>query len=111
MVHSLETEFMLGYFYYDWQRNQKPFEALTSENAVTGECDLTERNPTQLSCSSVEGNFLPTLGVSPVLGRNFLPEEDIPNGPKVALITYGLIWSDRVNTAKSVGCFVVVAAF
>ena len=31
LVHSLETEFMLGYFYYDWQRNQKPFEALTSE--------------------------------------------------------------------------------
>ena len=31
MVHSLATEFMLGYFYYDWQRDQKPFEALTSE--------------------------------------------------------------------------------
>ena len=28
MVHSLEAQdpFMLGYFYYDWQRNQKPFE-------------------------------------------------------------------------------------
>ena len=33
MVHSLATEFMLGYFYYDWQRAQKPFEALTSERA------------------------------------------------------------------------------
>src|SRR5271170_7963570 len=42
MVNSLETEFMLGYFYYDWQRNQKPFEELTSESATTGECDLTE---------------------------------------------------------------------
>ena len=30
------------------------------------------------------------LGISPILGRNFLPEEDRPNGPKVALITYGL---------------------
>ena len=96
LVHSLESEFMLGYFYYDWQRNQKPFEALTSESAVTGECDLTERNPAQLHCDSVEGNFLPTLGVSPVLGRNFLPEEDLPNGPKVALITYGL-WLDHYS--------------
>jgi putative ABC transport system permease protein len=96
MVHSLETEFMLGYFYYDWQRSQKPFEALTSESATTGECDLTERNPAQLSCESVEGNFLPTLGISPVLGRNFLPEEDLPNGPRVALISYGL-WLNHYN--------------
>jgi putative ABC transport system permease protein len=101
MVHSLESEFMLGYFYYDWQRNQKPFEALTSEDAVTGECDLTERNPAQLSCSSVEGNFLPTLGISPVLGRNFLPEEDSPNGPKVALISYGL-WLNHYNLNRGI---------
>jgi putative ABC transport system permease protein len=38
----------------------------------------------------VEQNFLPTLGVSPILGRNFLPEEDRPKGPMVALISYGL---------------------
>jgi putative ABC transport system permease protein len=96
LVHSLESEFMLGYFYYDWQRNQKPFETLTSEDATTGECDLTERNPAQLSCESVEGNFLPTLGISLALGRNFLPEEDLPNGPKVALISYGL-WLNHYN--------------
>jgi putative ABC transport system permease protein len=100
-VHSLETEFMLGYFYYDWQRNQKPFETLTSENATTSECDLTERNPTQLNCTSVEGNFLPTLGILPVVGRNFLPEEDLPNGPKVALITYGL-WLNRYNLDRDI---------
>jgi putative ABC transport system permease protein len=100
-VHSLETEFMLGYFYYDWQRNQKPFETLTSENATTSECDLTERNPTQLNCTSVEGNFLPTLGILPVVGRNFLPEEDLPNGPKVALISYGL-WLNRYNLDRDI---------
>ena len=92
---------MLGYFYYDWQRNQKPFEALTSEDATTGECDLTERNPAQLSCEAVEGNFLPTLGVSPILGRNFLPEEDLPNGPSVALISYGL-WLNHYNLDRSI---------
>jgi putative ABC transport system permease protein len=103
MVHSLEAKdpFMLGYFYYDWQRGQKPFEALTSERATTGECDLTERNPAQLNCTSVEGNFLPTLGVSPVLGRNFLPQEDLPNGPKVALISYGL-WLSHYNLDRGI---------
>jgi putative ABC transport system permease protein len=82
-------EFMLGGSYYDWRDNQKPFEAFTSETGVDA-CDLTERNPARLSCASVEQNFLPTLGISPILGRNFLPEEDRPNGPKVALISYGL---------------------
>ena len=101
LVHSLETEFMLGYFYYDWQRQQRPFEALTSEDAVTSECDLTDRSPTQITCESVEGNFLSTLGVSPVLGRNFLPEEDRPNGPDVALISYGL-WFHHYNSNRRI---------
>jgi putative ABC transport system permease protein len=97
LVQSLETqEFMLGGFYYDWRGNQRPFEAMTSENAVTRECDLTEGNPAQLSCPRVEANFLPTLGISPVLGRNFLPEEDRPRGPKVVLISYGL-WLTHYN--------------
>jgi putative ABC transport system permease protein len=97
LVQSLETqEFMLGGFYYDWRNNQKPFEAMTAENAVTGECDLTEQNPAQLSCPRVEAGFLPTLGISPVLGRNFLPEEDRPGGPKVVLISYGL-WLTHYN--------------
>ena len=39
---------------------------------------------------------MPTLGISPVLGRNFLPEEDRPGGPKVALISYGL-WMTHYN--------------
>jgi predicted permease len=85
----IPQEFMLGGSYYDWRDNQKPFESFTSETGVNA-CDLTERNPARLSCASVEQNFLPTLGISPVLGRNFLPEEDRPNVPKVALISYGL---------------------
>jgi putative ABC transport system permease protein len=101
LVHSLETEFMLGYFYYDWERAQKPFEGLTSESATTGKCDLTEKNPAQLSCTSVEGNFLATLGISPVLGRNFLPQEELPNGPKVALISYGL-WLSHYNLDRGI---------
>lgn len=91
----IPQEFMLGGSYFDWKDNQKPFESLTSDTGVN-ECDLTERNPQRLSCAGVEANFLPTLGVSPILGRNFLPEEDRANGPKVALISYGL-WLTQYN--------------
>lgn len=85
----MPEEFMLGGFYYVWRDNQKAFQALTSETGVSA-CDLTERNPAHLNCASVEANFLPTLGIVPALGRNFLPEEDRPNGPKAALISYSL---------------------
>jgi putative ABC transport system permease protein len=101
MTTRQTNEFMLGYFYYDWQRNQKPFEQLTSESATTSECDLTESHPAQLSCTSVEGNFLPTLGVSPVLGRNFVAEESRPNGPRVALISYGL-WLNHYGLGRDI---------
>jgi putative ABC transport system permease protein len=95
LVHSLETqEFVMGGFYYDWRANQQPFEAITSESAVPRICDLTQSNPLQLRCEWAEGNLLPTLGVSPVAGRNFLPEESRAGGPNVALISYGL-WLNR----------------
>jgi predicted permease len=91
----IPQEFVLGGWYYEWRDHQRPFTALTSEAGVNA-CDLTEHNPAHLNCASVDANFLPTLGVSPILGRNFLPEEDRPNGPKVALISYGL-WTSHFN--------------
>jgi len=91
----IPEEFMLGGSYYQWQDSQTPFTALTSESGIN-ECDLTERNPQRLSCANIEQNFLPTLGISPILGRNFLPEEDRPSGPKAALISYGL-WVSPVR--------------
>jgi predicted permease len=91
----IPQEFVLGAWFYDWRENQKPFAALTSETGA-GPCDLTEHNPAHLSCAAVDANFLPTLGVAPVLGRDFLPEEDRPRGPKAALISYGL-WTSHYN--------------
>ena len=31
-------------------------------------------SPARLNCASVEQSFLPTMGIMPLLGRNFLPE-------------------------------------
>src|SRR5574341_1316274 len=86
-------EFMLGYDYLDWRAAQAPFESLASWTGVR-DCDLTDTNPVRLRCASVESALLPTLGVRPLIGRNFSPQEDRPNEPKVALISYGL-WRSR----------------
>jgi putative ABC transport system permease protein len=96
-VHSLERqEFMMGGFFFDWRDNQKPFEAMAAQGTMPYRCDLVESNPAQLDCLTFGAGLLPLLGISPVLGRNFLPEEDLPNGPRVVLISYGL-WQDHYN--------------
>lgn len=42
----------------------------------------------------VSANFLETLGVQPLLGRTFRPEEDTPTSPRVAMISAAL-WQNR----------------
>jgi putative ABC transport system permease protein len=97
MVHSLERqEFMMGTFYFDWREHQRPFEQMAIQSTMPHACDLVENNPEQVDCLSFDAEFLPLLGISPVLGRNFLPEEVLPNGPRVAIISYGL-WQDHYN--------------
>jgi len=87
-------EFVLGPDYFDWRRAQTPFASLTSLVPGGRDCDLTQQNPARLKCALVESTFLPTFGIQPFLGRNFTGDEDQPNGPRVALISYGL-WRSR----------------
>ena len=90
-VHSLERqEFVMGRFYVEWQKEQTPFSAITAQSTMVHNCDLVEENPAQLGCLTMQSNFLPLFGISPSLGRNFLPEEDRPNGPHVVMISYPL---------------------
>ena len=97
LVQSLEREeFTLGGFFFDWRDNQKPFTGFASQAAGPHACDLIESNPVQLFCIGMQAGFLPLLGVRPVLGRNFLPEEDRPNGSPVAIISYAL-WRSKFN--------------
>ncbi len=97
LVHSLEKqEFMMGGFFFDWRDHQKPFEAMAIQSTGPHACDLIENNPAQLDYIDFDAGYLPLLGISPALGRNFLPEESLPNGPPVVLISYGL-WQDHYN--------------
>ncbi|MEP6574682.1 MAG: ABC transporter permease, partial [Gemmatimonadota bacterium] len=44
-----------------------------------------------------DAGYLPTLGLTPSLGRNFLPEEDLhPGGPKVVMLG-DVFWKRRYN--------------
>jgi predicted permease len=95
MMAPLDSnEFLLADGYFDLRRHPGPFEAVTSFQAGSFACDLTEHNPLRLRCLRAEANFLPTLGGVPAVGRIFTAQEDLPNGPRVAMISYGL-WQAR----------------
>jgi predicted permease len=57
--------------------------------------------PEVLRQSSVTANVLDILGVAPSIGRSFLPEEDNPDGPRVAMISAGL-WQRRFGSDPEV---------
>jgi putative ABC transport system permease protein len=96
-----KDEFMLGASYVDFRKDPGPFEAVTSMLTSDAKCDLTEQGAVRLSCARVERTLLSTLGVQPILGRNFTPEEDRPNGPRAAILSYAL-WKSRYGADPSV---------
>ncbi len=49
----------------------------------------------------VTASLFPTLGVSPMLGRNILPGEDQPGRPAEMILSYGL-WVRRFNSDRGV---------
>jgi predicted permease len=65
-------------------------------------------DPEQLNGQRVSASFLPTLGVVPALGRNFTPDEDLPNGPAVCILSHEL-WQTRFGArAEIVGSMITL---
>ncbi|HEX2521825.1 MAG TPA: ABC transporter permease, partial [Terriglobia bacterium] len=101
LVAPIESqEFMLGADYVEWRRQQTALESLTSWSGIT-DCDLTDGTPIRAVCAQVEANFLRTLGVQPLLGRDFTVEDDRPNAPRAVLLSYGL-WQRRFGGDRSI---------
>ena len=57
--------------------------------------------PEQIAGARAEPTLFGTLGVRPVLGRTFTPDEAQPSGPRVVLISYSL-WQRRFGGARDV---------
>jgi putative ABC transport system permease protein len=56
--------------------------------------------PESIDGALVSGSHLRTMGVSPILGRDFAPSEDVANA-RVAIISHGL-WQRRFGGARDV---------
>jgi predicted permease len=57
--------------------------------------------PTPLTNLFVAGNFFHVLGVAPVLGRSFTPEESTKGGPNVVMLSYPF-WQRQFHSDRSI---------
>jgi putative ABC transport system permease protein len=57
--------------------------------------------PEELSVQFATAEFFKVLGVDPLFGRTFLPEDDKPESPPVAVLSYGL-WQRRFGGQSNV---------
>jgi hypothetical protein len=60
--------------------------------------DRTE--PEEIEMGFVTSGFLSLLGVEPMLGRDVRPEEDVPNAPRVVVLSHGL-WERRYGADRT----------
>ncbi len=79
--------------FYDWQRQSKSFEELCAWS--TASFNLAgDGPPERVAGTRVSWNFFATLSAKPLLGRAFLPSDDDPGAPHVAILSRGL-WQAR----------------
>jgi predicted permease len=103
-VHNTPTEGSLpgiaGYQYLAWKEKSASFDDLAAFS--DDNYNLTGiGEPERLSCAQVTASLFTTLGVQPIRGRYFLPEEDKPGANKVAIVSEGF-WQRRYGRDESI---------
>jgi putative ABC transport system permease protein len=87
--------------YTAWQRQRALFDHLA---LVTWQPDVTltgGETPVLIPATGASAEYFSLLGVHPLLGRAFLPEECRPGGPDVVMLSYGL-WRSRFGADKHI---------
>ena len=85
----------------NWSEHGRLFDGLAAYGGGA-EVNLTGMGePERLSGARVTADFFALLGVEPILGRSFLPEEDRPGGRKAVLLSYEL-WERRFGSNSKV---------
>jgi putative ABC transport system permease protein len=89
--------------YLDFARRARSFARLEAFVALEANLLPPAGEPERLAALGVTHGFLPMLGLEPVEGRRFIPDEDLPNGPRVAIISAALRRRTFGDGATAVG--------
>jgi macrolide transport system ATP-binding/permease protein len=86
--------------FYDLRERTRAFESMMAVDPVWNLVLTGRGEAEQLKALYVSASFFPMLGVQPLLGRGFTPEEDNPQHPRdVAVVSYGF-WQRRLGGAR-----------
>ncbi len=86
--------------YLDWKAQSKVFEDMAAYRGTS--FNLTGAGlPERLDGAAFTANVFSLLGVKPMLGRTFLPEEDGPDSRRTVILSHGL-WLRRFASAPNV---------
>jgi len=83
-----------------WQRECHSFDDV----AIVEPSTMTLANSAgaeQISGGRASANLLDVLGVRPILGRSFFPQEDNPGNDHVVILTFGF-WRDRFHGDRNI---------
>ena len=83
-----------------WRQGQHAFEAIGLYDPSTFNL-YADGHADRIRGLRVTYDFAAALGVKPILGRTFTPEEDKPKGPPVVIISEGL-WRERFGADQNV---------
>ncbi|HKQ61939.1 MAG TPA: ABC transporter permease [Candidatus Polarisedimenticolaceae bacterium] len=84
----------LSYPRYETLRDQQTVFTEFAAQAFTGFTYTGKGDPEQVLAQRVSDRFFAVLGVAPLLGRTFTPEDDRPGAPPVVLLSHGW-WQER----------------
>ena len=103
-VHQTQTQLPISPTtvadYLDWKARTKLFENISCFVAYGARNLSGGEQAEQLTIVFVSADLFPMLGVQPMVGRNFLPQEEKPDRYHVALLSYGL-WQRRFGADRS----------
>ena len=86
--------------FLDWEKQNRVFESMGARRFAS--FNLTEAgNPERIRGIMSSAGYLTTLGVQPLLGRLFTPEEDRTGAARVTVLGYGL-WKQRFGADPSI---------
>jgi putative ABC transport system permease protein len=72
----------------DWRRQNRVFTDMAAVDPTSFNLAGSEE-PVEIGGERVTANLLSLLGVQPIRGRGFQPEDDRPDSPPVAIVSYG----------------------
>src|SRR5690606_13305895 len=74
--------------YYQWAQRAESFSSMAAFGMPKAATTETETGPEQVSILPVTTNFFSTLGVLPVMGRDFAYAAAVPESDDVAILGY-----------------------